>query len=114
MSRMAQAGALAALADQDWLRSVQARTLAARDRLSAIARDNGLLPLPSATNFVTIDCGRDGDFARKVLAELGALGVFIRMPGIAPLDRCVRVSLGDDATLDLLADALPRALRAAG
>jgi histidinol-phosphate aminotransferase len=114
MGRMAQAGALAALADQDWLKQVQARTLAARDRLSAIARDNGLQPLPSATNFVTIDCGRDGDFARRVLAELGALGVFIRMPGVSPLDRCIRVSLGDDATLDILAETLPLALRAAG
>jgi histidinol-phosphate aminotransferase len=114
MTRVSQAGALAALADQDWLRSVQTRTLAARNRLSAIARDNGLSPLPSATNFVTIDCGRDGTHARKLLEELGRLGVFIRMPGVAPLDRCIRVSLGDDAALDILAEALPQALRRAG
>ena len=114
MARISQAGALAALADQDWLRSVQARTLAARARLSAIARGNGLVPLPSATNFVTIDCGRDGAFARRVLSELAALGVFIRMPGVAPLDRCIRISLGDDPALDVVAEALPQALRAAG
>lgn len=114
MSRISQAGALAALADQDWLRSVQDRTLAARARLSAIARESGLVPLPSATNFVTIDCGRDGDFARRVLAELGALGVFIRMPGVAPLDRCIRISLGDEPALDMLAETLPLALKAAG
>lgn len=114
MSRISQAGALAALADQDWLASVQARTLTARERLSAIARANGLRPLPSATNFVTIDCGRDGDYARKVLAELGKLGIFIRMPGVAPLDRCIRISLGDDQTLDLLEECLPQALVAAG
>jgi histidinol-phosphate aminotransferase len=114
VSRISQAGALAALADQDWLHRVQTRTAAARARLSAIAQANGLRPLPSATNFVTIDCGRDGDFARKVLAELGALGVFIRMPGVAPLDRCVRISLGDDRTLDILEETLPLALKAAG
>lgn len=114
MSRISQAGALAALADQDWLHSVQRRTVEARRRLSDIALANGLRPLPSATNFVTIDCGRDGDHARKVLAELGTRGVFIRMPGVAPLDRCIRISLGDDATLDILADALPLALKAAG
>lgn len=114
MSRISQAGALAALKDQDWLRAVQNRTIAARSRLSAIARANGLQPLPSATNFVTIDCGRDGDYARRVLAELGNRGVFIRMPGVAPLDRCIRVSLGDDQTLDVLAEALPEALKAAG
>ena len=114
MGRVSQAGALAALADQDWLTSVKTRTLHARDRLSVIARANGLLPLPSATNFVTVDCGRDGDHARRILAELGRLGVFIRMPGVAPLDRCIRISLGDDATLDMLEEALPQALLAAG
>ena len=114
MGRIAQAGALAALKDQDWLKSVQERTVAARRRLSAIARANGLLPLSSATNFVTIDCGRDGDFARRVLTELGKLGVFIRMPGVAPLDRCVRISLGDDRTLDVPEETLPLALKAAG
>jgi histidinol-phosphate aminotransferase len=114
MGRISQAGALAALADQDWLAQVQARTLRARERLSAIARANGLAPLPSATNFVTIDCGRDGDFARKVLAEMGNRGVFIRMPGAAPLDRCIRISLGDDHALDIVEETLPLALKAAG
>lgn len=114
MSRVSQGGAMAALADQDWLRSVQARTVTARARLSGIADANGLRPLPSATNFVTIDCGRDGEFARRVLAELGALGVFIRMPGVAPLDRCIRISLGDDQALDILEECLPLALKAAG
>jgi len=114
ISRVSQAGALAALADQDWLHRVQDRTVAARLRLSEIARANGLNPLPSATNFVTMDCGRDGDHARRVLAELGRLGVFIRMPGVPPLDRCIRISLGEDAALDLVEAALPRALVAAG
>jgi histidinol-phosphate aminotransferase len=114
MSRMSQAGALAALQDQDWLKSVQDRTVAARARLSRIALENGLRPLPSATNFVTIDCGRDGNHARRVLGELGRRGIFIRMPGVAPLDRCIRVSLGDERTLDILADALPEALKSAG
>lgn len=114
ISRISQAGALAALQDQDWLQSVQNRTVAARGRLSAIARACGLTPLPSATNFVTMDCGRDGDHARKVLTELGRHGVFIRMPGVAPLDRFIRISLGDDQTLDILEECLPLALKAAG
>lgn len=112
MSRISQAGALAALADQDWLRQVQARTIAARDRLSGIARANGLIPLPSATNFVTMDCGGDGDHARKLLSEIAARGVFIRMPGVSPLDRCIRVSLGDDQALDIFEEVLDEALKA--
>ncbi len=112
MTGMSQAGALAALADQDWLAQVQAKVIAARARLDAIAAANGLRPLPSATNFVTIDCGRDGDHARAVLNQIVGRGVFIRMPGVAPLDRCIRVSLGDDAALDIFEEVLREALLA--
>ncbi len=110
MSRIGQAGALAALADTDYLTHIQRLTIKARKRLSAIAAANGLVPLPSATNFVTMDCGRDGAYARAVLAALIAQGIFVRMPGVAPLDRCIRVSLGTDAALDAFEAALPRAL----
>lgn len=113
MGRIAQAGALAALADQDWLAQVVARVAKGRDRLAAIARDNGAKPLPSATNFVTMDLGRGGDFARATLRALTGIGVFVRMPGVAPLDRCLRVSVGDDAALAVFAEALPQALAAA-
>ena len=110
MSRIGQAGALAALADTDYLTRIQSLAATARQRLSAIALANGLIPLPSATNFVTMDCGRDGAYARAVLTALIAEGIFVRMPGVAPLDRCIRVSLGTEAALDAFEAALPRAL----
>ncbi|TCP41768.1 pyridoxal phosphate-dependent aminotransferase [Rhodovulum marinum] len=113
MCRISQAGALASLSDRAWLAEVRARVSAARDRIAEIARGNGLTPLPSATNFVTVDCGADGDFARRVLAELAARDVFVRMPGVAPLDRCIRISAGPGDQLDVLAEELPRALEAA-
>lgn len=111
VGRVAQAGALAALHDGKWLAQVQARVADARHRLAAIARDNGLRPLPSATNFQTIDCGGDGGFARAVLAALVQRGIFVRMPFVAPHDRCIRVSCGTEADLDAFAQALPLALR---
>lgn len=110
IGRIAQAGALAALQDQAWLTEVKARVGVSRETLAQIARDNGLAPLPSATNFVTMDCGGDGAFARKVLAGVVARGVFIRMPFVAPHDRCIRVSCGDAAALAAFAAALPGAL----
>ncbi|MDJ0826445.1 MAG: pyridoxal phosphate-dependent aminotransferase [Rhodobacter sp.] len=110
MTRIAQAGALAALADADYLAEVLAKVAAARDRIAGIATENGLQALPSAANFVAIDCGADGDFARAVLAQLIARGVFVRMPFVAPQDRCIRVSAGTEADLDILAEALPQAL----
>ncbi len=62
---------------------------------------------------MTIDCGRDGTFARAVLAGLAERDVFIRMPGVAPLDRCIRVSAAPDDELEILAAELPHALEAA-
>ncbi len=113
VGRIAQAGAIAALADQVHLKWVREQVIAARISFGQVARENGLLPLPSDTNFLTIDCGKDGDFARKVLAELLVRDIFVRMPGVAPLDRCIRVSLGGAAELAAFSEALPAALKAA-
>jgi histidinol-phosphate aminotransferase len=114
VNRIAQAAALAALGDGAHLKWVLDEVAASRDRIAAIGTANGLRPLPSATNFVTLDCGRDGTYARKVLAELINRDVFVRMPGVAPLDRCIRVSAGTKADLDVFEEALPEAMKAAG
>ncbi len=113
MSRVSQAAALAALSDEDWLATVKREVAASRARLSEIAGDSGLKALPSATNFVTIDCGRDGDFAKAVLEQLIARDIFVRMPFASPGNRCIRVGCGAKADMDLFAQALPIALEAA-
>ncbi len=113
MCRISQAGALAALADTGWLSETVSRVAQARETIAEIAAGNGLSALPSAANFVTLDCGQDGDFARAVLGELVARGIFVRMPFVAPQDRCIRVTAGRPADLDAFAQALPEALAAA-
>jgi len=110
VSRIAQAGALAALGDRAWLDCVVAEVAEGRARLAAIAAQHGLRALPSATNFVTIDCGRDGAFARAVLAGLIEAGLFVRMPFTAPQDRCIRVTVGRAPDIDAFAADLPAAL----
>ncbi|MEM9969036.1 MAG: pyridoxal phosphate-dependent aminotransferase [Pseudomonadota bacterium] len=110
MNRASQAGALAALGDAAWLESVCEQIARSRSRITQIARENGLAALPSATNFVTIDCGRDGAFAKAVLEKLIALGIFVRMPFVAPQNRCIRVSCGTQEDLEHFARALPEAI----
>jgi histidinol-phosphate aminotransferase len=110
MNRAAQMAAIAALQDVDWLRKTIADVETSRQAISQIAADNGLVALPSATNFVTIDCGRDGDYARRVLGSLVAQGVFVRMPFVTPQDRCIRISAGREQDLEFVAAALPKAL----
>lgn len=113
MSRVSQAAALAALADVEWVAHVRAEVEAARTRIAEIAVGNGLLPLSSATNFVTIDCCRDADFAKSVLDQLVARNIFVRMPFAAPGNRCIRVSAGPQDALDAFEAVLPEALEAA-
>ena len=113
MSRIGQAGALAALSDQDWITKIRAQVADSRAAISAAALDNGLIPLESATNFVTIDCGRDGVFAKALLESLTARDIFVRMPFVAPQNRCIRVSCGPTSDMLAFARALPAALNAA-
>lgn len=110
INRLAQIGALAALQDDAWLAETRDKVAAARKRIGEIAAGNGLRALPSATNFVAIDCGADGDFARGVMAALAELDVFVRMPAVAPMDRCIRISCAPENELAILAEAFPVAL----
>jgi histidinol-phosphate aminotransferase len=114
MTRMSQAAALAALGDQDWMKSVVGKIARSRDRIALIAQRNGLQALPSAANFVTVDCGRGGPFAKTVLDGLIADGIFVRKPMAPGLDRCIRISCGPEAALDLFEDSLPRVLAGLG
>ena len=111
INRVGQLGALAALQDQKYLAEAVARIMRARERISDAARTSGLIALPSATNFVAIDCGQDGTFAKRVLDGLIARDVFVRKPSVTPQDRCIRVSCGRDEDIAIFADALPHALR---
>ncbi|WP_238364979.1 pyridoxal phosphate-dependent aminotransferase [Mesobacterium pallidum] len=113
VNRTAQIGALAALEDTAWLGHVRAEVTAACDRIADIARAHGLSPLPTATNFVAMDLGGNGDLTRALVAALGKRGIFVRMGFVPPLDRCLRVSAGTKADLDAFEAALPAALEEA-
>ncbi|MEO3387793.1 pyridoxal phosphate-dependent aminotransferase [Mesorhizobium sp. CAU 1741] len=113
MNRLTLTAALAALSDQDYLTQIVAQVASSRKRIAAIASENGLTALPSATNFVAIDCGKDGAFALKVMQELIARDVFVRKPMAPVLDRCIRVSVGPDEEIAVFEAELPAALAAA-
>lgn len=113
MNRAAQEGALAALGDQEYLTATVDAVAEARRGIDEIARENGLTTLPSATNFVAIDCGADAEFATRVLKALIGKGIFVRMPFVTPQNRCIRVSAGRPEDLAAFAAALPEALEEA-
>lgn len=110
VNRLAQAAGLAALRDQDYLAKVLGRIAAGRNRIAEIARMNGLMPIPSGTNFVTIDCGGDGAYALAILQGLASRGVFVRKPMAPGLDRCIRVSVGRPEEVEIFGEELPGVL----
>jgi histidinol-phosphate aminotransferase len=110
MSRMTQEACVAALADQAYLKTTLAKIANCRSRIAGIARENGLTALPSATNFVSIDCGGDGAYALKVMNALIARDVFVRKSMAPVLDRAIRVSCGPEEEIAIFATEFPGAL----
>jgi len=104
INRLAQIGALASLNDAEFLKSVQAQVEAGRQKVYAMAEDLDLPYIKSFTNFVPVSLG-DGDRARAILASLNDQGIFIRMPGIAPLDNYIRVGVGKPHEHQVFEDA---------
>ncbi|HWO57555.1 MAG TPA: aminotransferase class I/II-fold pyridoxal phosphate-dependent enzyme [bacterium] len=96
VSRIAQAGAVASLDDPGFVDGVIRAVEEGRRDYGDLAECLGVPVIPSATNFVCFDLGSHAR-ARAALQALLARGVFIRMPGEAPLDRCVRVTVGTPA-----------------
>ena len=111
VTRLSQVAAMAALADQDWLAEVVGKVTAGRERLYAIAAQHGLTAVTSATNFVAIDCGSDGDYAMRVLKALEAQGVFVRKPMAPGLDRHIRISVGRPEEMHVVAAEMAVALQ---
>jgi histidinol-phosphate aminotransferase len=93
VNRVAQVGAMASLQDTAYIESVVAEVARGRQDYSELARELGLTPLASSTNFVSIDVGSQRR-AKALLQALADEDVFIRMPGAPPLDRCIRVTVG--------------------
>jgi len=113
VNRIAQAGAFAALKDQDYLRQTTAKIANAREELVAIADKHGLKALPSAANFVAIDCLKDGEYTKIILRYMEQKGVFIRRSPIAPQSRCIRISVGQADDLERFDKILGEALKIA-
>ena len=79
-------------------------------KLEEIAISNNCKFIKSYTNFLAIDCGYDGIFAKNVLDFLISNGIFVRMPFTSPENRCIRVSAGTDKDLKLFKEKFPLAL----
>jgi histidinol-phosphate aminotransferase len=95
VNRIAQAAALASLADHEHLQHVVRLVAKSRTRYERLGRDAGWTPIPSRTNFIAFDVGT----AQRAQAWVDALElrrVFVRRGSAPPLDGCVRVTVGTE------------------
>jgi histidinol-phosphate aminotransferase len=110
VNRLAQEAALASLGDRDFIADVVREVEEGRRDYARIAERLGLKTLPSATNFVALDMGSSARAKATLKLLLEDESVFLRMPGVPPLDRCVRVTVGTSEERQGFAAALARVL----
>ncbi|MFI4968970.1 MAG: histidinol-phosphate transaminase [Lysobacterales bacterium] len=104
VNNVALAGAEAALADRGHLDRVRAFNAAERTWLSEGLAARGYIGLPSQTNFVLVDLGRDAAGLERHLFERG---VIVRPMGGYDLAQTLRISVGSRFENQRLLDALP-------
>jgi histidinol-phosphate aminotransferase len=103
VNRMAQRAAVAALADQRFVRDSVSRTVATREWFRRALRGLGLRALPSAGNFVLVALG---PVASAVAAELRDRGFAVRDTADMGLAGHLRVSIGTPDQMRSLLDEL--------
>ncbi|MEV0411632.1 histidinol-phosphate transaminase [Streptomyces sp. NPDC050448] len=105
VNRVAQAGALAALADQQFLGEVRKGTAERREWFTAELERRGYGYLPSVTNFVAVRVDASGE-AQDALAK--EHGILVRDTGMFGFPGHLRVSLGTQDELLTFLDALDK------
>jgi len=109
VNSLAQAGALAALADQTHMRSAVSQTLRELSRVEAELRRLGLWTAPSAANFLLLRLAAP---AAPVFERLLRRGLIVRPLAGYGLKDCLRISIGLPQHNDRLLAALPQVLAA--
>ena len=111
VNKIGQIAALAALGDQEYLRKTIKAVGKSKLKIKGIFRELGFSSLDSYTNFVAINMGKDASYAKKILTELIKNKIFVRMPGVAPLNSFIRVSAGQEKDLRNLEKVLAEIMR---
>ncbi|MGH9673446.1 MAG: histidinol-phosphate transaminase [Bryobacteraceae bacterium] len=106
---LAEAAAVAALDDTEFLHRTLAMNARGLRRLAATLRAAGLEPVPTGANFVMAPLASDGQ-AASLNEELLKRGVIVRPLGAFGLPWCLRISTGTDEEMDIFDEALGAAM----
>ena len=105
VNRIAQAGAISALSDDSYTKWVIKEVAEGKKFYEHLALELDFSVVPSATNFIAMDLGST-KCAKEFFSELIKRRVFVRMPSVAPLNRCIRITIGPLDERRQVADAI--------
>lgn len=104
VDRLAQAGAAAAIQDEDYFQTIRRQVMETRRWTEQTLKEKGFTVLPSQANFLFVSYpGRDG---RALLDGLRERGVLVRWWDRPEIRDWLRVSVGTDREMALLTAAL--------
>ena len=108
VDRIAQAGAQAAIEDEEYFQSIRRRVMATRDGTAERLRTMGFTVLDSRTNFLflTHPCHS----GRALLDGLRERGILVRWWSDSPIRDWLRVTVGTDEEMEALVQVLAQLL----
>lgn len=101
VDRLSIAAVVAALDDQEHMRTNVGKIIETREYLTSTLRDMGFYVYPSQTNFILARC-MDGVSAYNLYQTLKARKVLVRYFNLRRLDNCLRITIGTKEEVDIL------------
>ncbi len=108
LDRLAQAGAIAAIEDEDYFQAICSKVVATRVRLVAGLEELDFEVLPSRANFIF--ARHPAQDAATIAARLREQGIIVRHFKSARIEQFLRISVGDERQTSVLLDGLRGAL----
>jgi histidinol-phosphate aminotransferase len=104
LDTLAQAGATAALLDEDWFQRCRDRIIASREQLTGALEDMGFSVLPSRANFIF--ARHESRAAADLYKALREQGILVRYFDMPRIDNFLRISIGSEDECAALVAAL--------
>ena len=104
VDRLAQAGAAAAIEDEEYFQSIRQRVMGTRTWVVKALKEKGFTVLPSQTNFLFVSHPKRT--GKELLDGLRERGVLVRWWPIPEIENWLRISIGTDEEMTALLSAL--------
>ncbi len=104
VDRLAQAGAAAAVRDEDYFQAIRRRVIKTREKTEKALKEIGFTVLPSQANFLF--CSYPGRSGKALLDGLRERGILVRWWNRPDIRDWLRISVGTDEEMDALVQAL--------